>query len=152
FVVVRLLALGLTLAALLASPRASAAPPPPADDANAPTLAPDAQVNISTTPYEGKTGALETDTTLPNAPAEAPPPRPHGKGLGLEAPAGAMGFAGQMRHIAPPGFWMHTQLGWEITDWLMGFGEAELAFTDTSVSQDPSHSKAFPIWGFGGGL
>jgi len=151
---VRPLASCLTLAAVLASPLARAATPPAAapDTSNVPTLAPDAQVNISTTPYEGKTGPLETDTTLPTAPPEAPPPRPRRKGLVLESTAGAMGFAGQLRHVAPPGFWMHTQVGWEISDWLMGFGEAELGFTDTSVSQDPSHSKAFPIWGFGGGL
>jgi hypothetical protein len=70
----------------------------------------------------------------------------------LESTAGVLGFAGQLRHVSPPGFWLHTQLGYEITDYLMVFGEGELAYTDTSVSQDPSHAIAFPIWGFGGGL
>jgi hypothetical protein len=149
---VRTLALGLTFAAVLTALHASAAPPASsgAADDTAPTLAPDASITIGTTPYEGKTG--EVDTTLPTAPPEAPPPRPRKKGIVLESTAGAMGFAGQMRHVAPPGFWLHTQLGYEVTDWLMVFGEGELGFTDTSVSQDPSHSKAFPIWGFGGGL
>jgi hypothetical protein len=33
----------------------------------------------------------------------------------------------------------------------MLFGEGELAFTETSESQDESHTKAFSIWGVGGG-
>jgi hypothetical protein len=107
-------------------------------------------VTIAPTPPEGKTG--EVDTTLPTAPPEAPPPRTRKKGVVLESTAGAIGFTGQFRHVAPPGFWLHTQVGYEVTDWLMVFGEGELGFTDTSVSQDPSHSKAFNIWGFGGGL
>jgi hypothetical protein len=115
-----------------------------------PTLAPDAQVDIATTPPEGKTG--EADTTLPTAPAEAPPPRPRKKGVVLEQTAGMLGFGGQFRHVAPPGFWMHMQLGYEVFDWLMVFAAGELAFTSTDVSQDASHSMAFPIYGFGGGL
>jgi hypothetical protein len=33
----------------------------------------------------------------------------------------------------------------------MLFGEGELAFTDTSEAQDPSHVAAFSIWAIGGG-
>jgi hypothetical protein len=47
---------------------------------------------------------------------------------------------------------MHMQVGYELLRWLMVFADGELAFTDTGVSQDPSHSIAFPIYGFGGGL
>jgi hypothetical protein len=118
--------------------------------AQEPTLAPDAHIDISTSAPEGKTG--EADTTLPTPPAEAPPPRPHKKGLVLEATAGVLGFMGQFRHVAPPAYWMHMQLGYEVLSWLMVFGEGELAFTDTGVSQDESHTMAFPMWGFGGGL
>jgi hypothetical protein len=118
--------------------------------AQEPTLAPDAKVDISTAPPEGSTG--EVDTTLPTAPAEAPPPRPHKKGVVLESTMGVLGFIGQFRHIAPPAYYLRTQLGYEIFNWLMVFGEGELAYTDTGVSEDPSHSIAFPIWGFGGGL
>jgi hypothetical protein len=120
------------------------------EPAPAPTLDPNAQVNISTAAPEGHTG--EIDTTLPTAPPEAPPPRPRKKGLVLEATSGVLGFGGQFRHIAPPSFWMHMQLGYEIFKWLMVFGEGELAFTTDDVDQDPSHSIAFPIYGFGGGL
>ncbi|MGD0529332.1 MAG: hypothetical protein ABSE49_29605 [Polyangiaceae bacterium] len=120
------------------------------EPASPPTLAPDAQVNIATTPPEGKTG--EEDSTLPTAPPEAPPPRPHKKGVVLEQTAGVLGFGGQFRHVAPPGFWLHMQLGYEVFSWLMVFASGELAFSSTDVSQDPSHSMAFPMYGFGGGL
>lgn len=122
-----------------------------AEDAAAPpTLAPDAQVNLAATPPEGKTG--EVDSTLPAAPPEAPPSHPRKKGLVLESTAGVLGFAGSLRHVLPPGYWMHTQLGYELVRWLMVFADGELAFTDTGVSQDPSHVIAFPIYGFGAGL
>jgi len=114
------------------------------------TLAPDTQVPISTTPPEGKTG--EADTTLPTPPPEAPPPRPRRKGLVLESTAGVMGFAGHFNQVAPPALFMHLQLGYELFKWLMIFGEGDLAMTTTSNGADESHSIAFPIWGFGGGL
>jgi len=96
--------------------------------AAAPSLTPDAQITIATAPPEGKTG--EADSTLPAAPPEAPPTRPRKKGLVLESTAGVLGFAGALRHVAPPGYWMHTQLGYEIL----------------------SQEIAFPIYGFGAGL
>jgi hypothetical protein len=63
-----------------------------------------------------------------------------------------LGFAGEFRHVAPPAYWLHGQLGYELLPWLMIFGSGELAFTETSESQDESHSMALPLWGFGGGL
>jgi hypothetical protein len=83
---------------------------------------------------------------------EAPPPRPRHHGLVLESTIGVLGFAGQFRHVAPPAYWMHIQLGYEALSWLMLFVESELAFTDTSESEDASHSRAFPLWGLGGGV
>lgn len=83
--------------------------------------------------------------------APPPPPRPRHKGVVLESTAGVLGFAGQFRHVAPPAYFTHILLGYEPFSWFMLFGEAELAFTDTSESQDPSHSRAFPMWGIGGG-
>lgn len=85
-------------------------------------------------------------------PPEAPPPAPHKKGLVLDSTLGALGFAGQFRKVAPPGPWLHTQLGYEIFRWLMVFGEGELSFTDTSNAQDQTKNRAFPIFGFGGGV
>src|SRR6202042_1230400 len=87
----------------------------------------------------------------PEGLVEAPPPRPRRKGLVLESTIGVLGFGGQFRHVAPPAYWLHAQLGYEVTNWLMLFGEGELAFTDTGESQQESNSKVLPLWGFGGG-
>lgn len=105
---------------------------------------------------------LESDTQKPaeagkdapgteGAPSEAPPPPPYKKTLVLDTNVGALVFLGQFRKVAPPGPWMHTQLGYELLKFLMLFGEAELAFTDTSVAQPPPRTRAFPMYGFGGG-
>jgi hypothetical protein len=138
------LALGTTLL-VLHSATARAEEPPAA---NPPGLPPDLQIDIATTPPEGK--------VTPEGPTEAeleagPPMRPRHKGLVLESTLGVLGFAGQFRHVAPPAYWLHGQLGYEVIPWLMVFGEAELAFTDTSESVGSFNVRAFPIWGFGAG-
>lgn len=116
-----------------------------ADDAPAtPTLDP--------APAASASASVDTSSILPEAPPEAPPPLPHKKGLVLETSLGALGFSGQFRHVAPTAFWLHAQLGYEFLSWLMAFGETELAYTDTSVAQDPSKAHSFPIFGFGGGV
>lgn len=84
-------------------------------------------------------------------PPEAPPPRPWSKGVVVEGSAGVLGYFGAFRRLAPPAFFQRIQAGYELFDWLMVFGGGELAFTDTSVSQDASKVRAFPIWGFDGG-
>jgi hypothetical protein len=114
-------------------------------DGAAPSLAP-GQIHL-----ESDTSAPPT-TTLPEAPLEAPPPLPRHKGLVAEGALGGLGFIGQFRHVAPTAPWLHVQVGYEFLSWLMLFGEGELAFTDTSEAQDPSHSFAFPLFGFGAGL
>ena len=88
---------------------------------------------------------------LPEAPLEAPPPPPHRKGLVLESRLGALAFLGDFRHLSPTAPWWHTDLGYELLNWLAVFGYGELAFTSTSESQGPSNAIAFPIFGFGGG-
>lgn len=118
--------------------------------ASATTLAPDAKVDFSTSAPEGK--LTQPESTLPEAPPEAPPVRPRHKGLVLETTAGMLAFAGNFRHVAPPAYWLHAQLGYELLPWLMVFGEGELALTDTSEAQDESHAMSFPILGFGAGL
>jgi hypothetical protein len=113
-------------------------------------LAPDAQIQISPTAPEGKTS--EPDTTLPAPPPEVPPGRPRHKGVVVETTVGMLGFAGQFRHVAPPAFWLHGQVGYEIFRWLMVFGESELALTDSSEAEAESQSMGVPIFAFGGGL
>ncbi len=82
---------------------------------------------------------------------EAPPPLPRKRGIVLESSIGGLAFLGRFRQVAPPAPWFHVQLGYEVFRWLLVFGEGEMAFTDTSVAQDPSKSRAFPIFGFGAG-
>lgn len=120
-----------------------------------PELTPETKIDFSTKAEpalgQGPQTNANEQSTLPEPPAEAPPVRPRHKGLVLETTAGMLGFAGNFRHVAPPAFWLHTQLGYEVLRWLMLYGSAELALTDTSEAADPSHAMAFPIWGFGGG-
>jgi len=117
-------------------------------EAPAPALEPDAQIDISTTPEAEQASAQAAEG---KAFAEAPPPRPRRKGLVLGSTVGVLGFTGSFGHVAPPAYWWQAQLGYEVLDWLMLFGEGELAFTQTSEAQDESQAFAFPIWGFGGG-
>jgi hypothetical protein len=130
---------------LVASRSAAAEQPGGAD-----VLPPDAHIESAPQPPEDKAPEPSTDVAAV-AFAEAPPPRARHKGLVLESTLGVLGFAGLFRHVAPPAYWLHAQLGYEVLDWLMLFGEGELAFTNTGESQDESHSMAFPLWGFGGG-
>ena len=92
-----------------------------------------------------------TEQGLGTEAESAPPPPPYRKGLVLDSSLGAHGFAGEFGHVAPPGFWLHTQLGYEFFRWFMLFAEGDLYFSDTSQGQDESKSRAFPIFGFGGG-
>lgn len=112
-----------------------------------------AKIEFSTEAPEGKTS--NPVEPAPGLRAEdvdtGPPLRPRHKGLVLESTIGVLGFGGQFRHVAPPAYWLHAQLGYELLPWLMLFGEGELAYTDTSEVSDPSHVKALPIWGIGGG-
>jgi len=85
-------------------------------------------------------------------PPEAPPPPPYQKTVVLDSSVGAMGLLGEFGKISPPGPWLHTQLGYELLKFLMLFGEGELAFTDTSRKVDPPKTRAYAIFGFGGGV
>jgi hypothetical protein len=101
---------------------------------------------------------LEKDTQsaalvdVPGAPPEAPPPPPYKKSVVLDSSLGALAFLGKFGKTAPPAPWIRTQLGYELFKWLMVFGEGELGFTDTSGSQEPPKTRAFPLFGFGAGV
>jgi hypothetical protein len=83
---------------------------------------------------------------------EAPPERPRPQGFVLESTLGVMGFLGQFRHVAPPAYWFHGQLGYELTRGFMVFASGDLSFTDTSESQEEANRYVVPLWGLGGGL
>ncbi|MGA3123637.1 MAG: hypothetical protein ABSF69_22960 [Polyangiaceae bacterium] len=109
----------------------------------------EAPVRFSEQPPDGDA----QQNASPSLPAlgEALPPRPRTRGLVLESTLGVLGFAGEFRHVAPPAYWFHTQLGYEI-GWLMMFVAAEVALTDTTESLDESQSMGFAMWGFSGGV
>jgi hypothetical protein len=133
----------------LAVPSAAAAQEP-APPAGSDTLPADAHIEIAPQPPAPTVTEAPSDVG-PEGLVEAPPPRARRKGLVLESTLGVLGFGGQFRHVAPPAYWLHAQLGYEVTNWLMLFGEGELAFTDTGESQQESNSKVLPLWGFGAG-
>lgn len=62
-----------------------------------------------------------------------------------------LAYLGAFRRLAQPAFFQRIQAGYELFNWLMIFAGGEFAFTDTSVGQDASKARAFPIWGFDGG-
>lgn len=103
----------------------------------------DAKVDLS---RDGKPAA---DATAP--PPEAPPPAPYKKGIVLDSSLGARFFLGEFGKLVQPAPLLHVQLGYEVLKWLMLYGEAELAFSDTSKSQDQPKVRAFAMYGFGGG-
>lgn len=115
-------------------------------------LAPPAQPVTAEQAKAALEGEGKPESILPQAPLEAPPPPPHKRGLVLEGSMGALGFAGKFQNVAPPAVWMHITLGYEFFKVLMPFISGELAFTDTSAASDPSKNRAFPIYGFGGGV
>ena len=114
-----------------------------------------AAVNVNTKALENGPSAngAASSSASPSSPPpdEAPPPPPYAKGLVVDASIGAIGFLGQFRKLAPPGPWFHAQIGYELFNWLMVLGEAELAFTDTSNLDNPPNVRSFDMFGFGGG-
>jgi hypothetical protein len=112
---------------------------------------PAAESSVSGTIDLTKDTNAKTQAELTAPPPEAPPAAPYKKTLVLDSSVGAMTFLGQFGKVAPPGPWLHTQLGYELLSWVMIFGEGDLAFTDTSNKVHPPEVRAFPMFGFGGG-
>lgn len=140
------LAVGIGGVALPRTARADEPAPPAAP--SGPVIAP-TSIDLEKD-KDAQSAALSTEA--PVAPAEAPPPPPYKSTVVLDSSIGALVFLGKFGKTAPPAPWLRTQLGYEVFKWLMFFGEGELAFTDTSRSQDPPKTRAFPIFGFGGGV
>ncbi len=135
-----LTALALCAAMVPGAARAEDAKPegPPTKDLTA------ADVN-----FESDKAVIEE--TLPTPPPEAPPMAPRHKGVVLDANAGALFFLGQAGKVATPAPHFRIMLGYELFNWLMLFGEGELAFSTTARAEDQPYTRAFPIFGFGGG-
>ncbi len=93
----------------------------------------------------GESKSTEPDTD------EAPPPPPRKKGIVLDSRIGVFGFTGDIAQLVTPAPFANAQLGYEIFDWLMVYGQGELAFTTTG-GDGKTRTRAFPIFGFGGGI
>jgi hypothetical protein len=120
--------------------------PARAEGESAPELTPEQAQKVDLS------GDAKKGSILPEAPLEAPPLPPRKKGVVLESSLGSLFFPGKFGNVAPPAFWLHTQLGYEIFRWLMVFGEGELAFTTTGNASDATKNRVVPLFGFGGGV
>ena len=108
-------------------------------------------------PLRAESVRLEDDkdpkTVLVEPPLDVPPPAPRKKnGFVLDATVGALGALGALKDVAPVAPHLRMLFGYEPFSWLLVFVEGELAFTSTSLAQDPPYTRAFPIWGFGAGV
>lgn len=120
-----------------------------ADEPTPAPAEPPAAAQVDLTKDTKSVSASADDLTAP--PPEAPPAAPYKKTLVLDSSIGVLAFLGQFGKVAPPAPWMHVQLGYEVLKWLMLYGEGELAFSDTSNRQHAPSTRAFPMFGFGGG-
>lgn len=78
--------------------------------------------------------------------------RPRRPGVVVEATVGVLGFAGNFRHVSPPAYWVHGQVGYELTRGIMIFVDGETGWTDTSESLEEADTLPVVLWGFGGGV
>jgi hypothetical protein len=142
---------------VLAIASAMAAPTLAHAQESSPTAQPAPSPAPTSPPISSSQIDLEKDTQssalvdAPVAPAEAPPPPPYKKSIVVDSSLGALVFLGKFGKTAPPAPWIRTQVGYEIFKWLMPFAEGELGFTDTSGSQEPPKTRAFPLFAFGAG-
>jgi len=83
----------------------------------------------------------------PDAPE--PPPRQHG--VVFEGSVGALGHLGNMRDVSPVSPWFRLQVGYELFDWLMVFGQGDIALSSTSLASRPPAARAYALFGAGGG-
>jgi hypothetical protein len=113
-----------------------------------PSRAEEPQLDISPETLEARPPpAPATDSAT-----EGPPERPRRPGIVLGSTLGVLGFAGNFRHVAPPAYWLHGQLGYEVTRGVLLYVGGDLAWTDTSESQAEANALAVVMWGFGGGV
>jgi hypothetical protein len=93
----------------------------------------------------------EADTSPVAAELEAPPPPPRHHGLVIEGGVGALGHLGDMKHISPAAPWFRLQVGYEVFDWLMIFGQGDVAIANTAYAHRPPDKRGYALFGFGVG-
>lgn len=93
-------------------------------------------------PVVADTGASQTEL-------DAPQPAPRARGLVVEGSVGALGHLGDMQNVSPVAPWFRVQLGYELLDWLMLFGEGDVALSNTSFAQRPPEKRSYALFGAG---
>jgi len=88
--------------------------------------------------------AAARDPDLPE-----PPPRHHG--VVFEGSVGALGHLGNMRDVSPVSPWFRLQVGYEVLDWLMVYGQGDIALSSTSLASGPPSERGYALFGAGGG-
>lgn len=91
------------------------------------------------------------DASEPDAELAPPAPPPRHHGLVIEGSAGALGHLGNMRDVSPVAPWFRLQLGYEVLDWLLLFGQGDVAFSSTAYARSPPAQRSYALFGFGGG-
>jgi len=101
---------------------------------------------------------LDSPSGAPGAPAdeaadaaEAPPPAPRHHGFVIESGIGVLGHLGPMKNVSPAHPQLRLKAGIEPLDWLLLFGEAEIAFGNTSYAHPPPPPRTYALYSFGGG-
>ena len=102
---------------------------------------------LSTEEKPGQVDEVESDEEH-----EAPPPPPRPHGFVVESGVGALGHLGPLKNISPISPWFHLQFGYEPLKFLMAFAEGDLIFSNTSYANPPPETRAYALYGFGGGL
>lgn len=81
----------------------------------------------------------------------APPLAPFKRGPMFEGTAGVYAPSGALARVSAPGPWLRLSVGWDFTRWLSVFGTFDGAFLATDRAPPPPGSRAYVLWGFGGG-
>ena len=70
---------------------------------------------------------------------------------GAYAQVDANGHLGNMRDVSPISPWFRLQVGYELLDWLMLFGQGDVALSSTSLAHRPPAERTYALFGAGGG-
>lgn len=116
-----------------------------AESAAAPELT-DANLDAWLSRDPEQADAADPDADL--APPELPPRR---HGVVVEGSAGALGHLGNMREVSPVAPWFRLQVGYEVFDWLLLFGQGDVALSSTSYARRPPDKRSYALFGFGAG-
>jgi hypothetical protein len=98
---------------------------------------------------DAEPGEVDVDAPEPELLPLPPPPRRHG--VVIEGSVGALGHLGDMKYVSPAAPWFRLQAGYELFDWLMLFGEADVALSRTTHANRPPEPRTYALFGFGAG-